>query len=710
MAPYFGNKALLLTVAVVVAISWESIVPCAVAARELSAGAGTYAEEAMKARHETWMAKHGRTYRDEAEKARRFEVFKANANFVHRSNANGGRKYRVATNQFADMTSDEFMAMRTGFKPLPSSSSSSALFGASKLPGFKYENFTLSEDEQQAVDWRQQGAVTDVKDQGTCGCCWAFAAVAAVEGMNQITTGQLLSLSEQQLLDCSTDGCQGGNVDNTFQYIISNGGITTEDSYPYTAVEGTCQSDSVQASVTIRGFQDVPADETSLAMAVANQPVSVGVDASSQSFHMYSGGVMTADACGTDVNHAVTVVGYGTTDDGTPYWLLKNQWGVNWGIRGYMLLERGTNACGRSAGQNLNMAPYYFGNKAPVTTAMMLLLTVVVAMESIPTLAARELSAASYGEEDMKARHETWMAEHGRTYRDEAEKANRYEVFKANAHFVDRSNADGGRKYRLATNQFADMTSDEFMAMRTGFKPLSSEANKLPGFKYENFTLSEDDQHAFDWRQQGAVTGVKNQGTCGCCWAFSAVAAVEGINQIVTGRLLSLSEQQLLDCSIDGGKNSCKRGGNMNNAFQYIISNGGITTEYSYPYTQIPGTCKSDSVQAAVTISGFQAVPGDDEASLAMAVANQPVSVGIDASSQNFHMYSGGIMTANACGPTSKLNHAVTVVGYGTADDGTPYWVLKNQWGVNWGIGGYMMLERGTNACGVAQDASYPIA
>ncbi|WVZ90367.1 hypothetical protein U9M48_036674 [Paspalum notatum var. saurae] len=338
MTPYFGNKALtmmLLLTVVVVAI--ESI-PYAAAARELSSGTGSYGEEAMKARHETWMAKHGRTYSDEAEKARRLEVFTANANFVD-------RRQEVPSVDEPVRRSDEFMAMHTGFKPLSSSS------GANKLPGFKYENFTLSEDAQQAVDWRQQGAVTGVKDQGSCGCCWAFSAVAAVEGMNQIATGQLLSLSEQQLLDCSTNGnngCQGGNMDNAFQYIINNGGITTEDSYPYTAVEGTCQSDSVQVAVTISGFQDVPKDETSLAMAVANQPVSVGIDASSQNFHMYSGGIMTADACGPTLklDHAVTVVGYGTAEDGTPYWLLKNQWGVNWGIGGYMMLERGTNACG----------------------------------------------------------------------------------------------------------------------------------------------------------------------------------------------------------------------------------------------------------------------------------------------------------------------------------------------------------------------------
>jgi cathepsin L len=182
------------------------------------------------------------------------------------------------------------------------------------------------------------------------------------------------------------------------------------------------------------------------------------------------------------------------------------------------------------------------------------------------------------------------------------------------------------------------------------------------------------------------------------------VAAIEGMHQIKTGELVSLSEQQLLDCSTNNGNNGCG-GGTMENAFQYVIgSNGGIATEAAYPYTATQGMCRN--VQPAVAISSYQQVPRDDEDALAAAVAGQPVSVAVD--SRNFQFYSRGVMTADSCG--TNLNHAVTAVGYGTAEDGTTqYWLLKNQWGNTWGEGGYLRLQRGVGACGVAKDASYPV-
>jgi C1A family cysteine protease len=190
------------------------------------------------------------------------------------------------------------------------------------------------------------------------------------------------------------------------------------------------------------------------------------------------------------------------------------------------------------------------------------------------------------------------------------------------------------------------------------------------------------------------------------------VAAIEGLNKIKTGQLVSLSEQQLLDCSVDSGNEGCK-GGRMVTAFKYIASNGGIATEDAYRYTAHQGMCRQSSSSfasqpAAATITGYQKVPSEDETALAAAVANQPVSVGVDARSKAFMFYKGGVMTADECG--NALNHAVTAVGYGTAEDGSQYWLLKNSWGEGWGEGGYMRLQRGVGACGVALQASYPVA
>uniref|UniRef100_A0A0E0LG63 Uncharacterized protein n=1 Tax=Oryza punctata TaxID=4537 RepID=A0A0E0LG63_ORYPU len=340
-------------------------------------------------------------------------------------------------------------------------------------------------------------------------------------------------------------------------------------------------------------------------------------------------------------------------------------------------------------------------SKLQVMAAALLLLVALSTMAKLTT-------ATRAGAATMEARHNKWMAEHGRTYKDAAEKARRFRVFKANVDLIDRSNAAGNKRYRLATNRFTDLTNAEFAAMYTGYSPNPN--TMYAAANATRLSSEEEDQlpAEVDWRQQGAVTGVKNQRSCGCCWAFSTVAAVEGIHQITTGELVSLSEQQLLDCSNNGG---CTTGGSLEKAFQYMANSGGVTTEADYPYQATQGTCQSSGV--AATISGYQRVNRNDEGALAAAVASQPVSVGIEGSGPMFQHYGSGVFTADSCG--TRLDHAVAVVGYGEEADGSGgYWIIKNSWGTTWGEAGYMKLEKDVayssqGACGLAMDPSYPL-
>jgi len=251
------------------------------------------------------------------------------------------------------------------------------------------------------------------------------------------------------------------------------------------------------------------------------------------------------------------------------------------------------------------------------------------------------------------------------------------------------------------------LTPQEFAAGRIGgYKP--RKLRRAPAGDLHVASPNVEIPTSVDWTAKGAVTPVKNQGQCGSCWAFSTTGSTEGVNAINGKGLISLSEQQLVDCSGSYGNEGCN-GGLMDNAFQYIIANGGLCTEAAYPYTAVDGTCKT-SCKKTVTLSAYTDVKSDSDSALATAVAQQPVSVAIEADQASFQMYSGGVMTA-ACG--TALDHGVLTVGYGS-DGGVEYWKVKNSWGASWGESGYIRLGRGSNynggagQCGIYSEPSYP--
>ncbi|KAK0578869.1 hypothetical protein LWI29_017543 [Acer saccharum] len=324
------------------------------------------------------------------------------------------------------------------------------------------------------------------------------------------------------------------------------------------------------------------------------------------------------------------------------------------------------------------------------------------------TLASDQAVSRLLDVASISQKHEEWMSRHGRNYLDSAEKDMRFQIFKKNYKYVEKFNNAGNNTYKLSINAFSDLTTEEFLASHTGFKMSPNPRVSKTTTPYSNQNLTDDEvPESFDWRDQGAVTDIKYQGSCGCCWAFSALAAIESALKIKNGQLLDLSEQQLVDC--DTNNYGCN-GGIMDTAFKYIIENKGVAAETSYPYQESDGTCdQQKTTNTAAQITGYEDVTSNNEQQLKIAVHQQPVSIAISVG-EEFKSYGGGIFNGN-CG--NRLNHAVTLVGYGQIEEGTKYWLIKNSWGTSWGENGYMRILRESSDpqghCQLAAKPSYPI-
>ncbi|XP_008329715.1 cathepsin S-like [Cynoglossus semilaevis] len=298
-----------------------------------------------------------------------------------------------------------------------------------------------------------------------------------------------------------------------------------------------------------------------------------------------------------------------------------------------------------------------------------------------------------------------WKKTHQKEYSYQVEELGRRRIWEENLKMINIHNLEasmGLHTYELAMNHLGDMTSEEIASTFLG-TVVPTDLKRVPS----NYSKISSLPSTMDWRKKGLVTEVKMQGSCGSCWAFSAVGALEGQLKKSTGVLMSLSPQNLVDCSKRFGNQGCN-GGFMTNAFLYVIKNPGIDSEAAYPYTGKPGKCMYDPQHRAANCSSYVLLPEGDEDALKDALVKiGPISVAIDASRSKFAFYRHGVYTDRKC--SDNVNHGVLAVGYGN-ERGRDYWLVKNSWGKHYGEDGYIKMARNKhNQCGIALYACYPL-
>ncbi|CAG2253260.1 CTSL [Mytilus edulis] len=299
-------------------------------------------------------------------------------------------------------------------------------------------------------------------------------------------------------------------------------------------------------------------------------------------------------------------------------------------------------------------------------------------------------SASHQINQDMDTEWLLFKKAYNKTYENGSEEYFRRSIWEKNVRYIEHHNlaADRGEhSYWLGINPLADMSIDEVIERMTG------------GMIFRNSSEGST--------KKGYVTPVKNQGKCGSCWAFSAVGSLEGQHFRKTGKLVSLSEQNLMDCSSKYGNRGCN-GGMLPPSFKYVIDNGGIDTENSYPYEGKVGNCRYTKSNIGASITGYTGIRNGDENQLKQAVAAVgPVSACIYVD-KNFMLYKRGVFNNPTC-ISYTINHAILVVGYGTQSN-DDYWLVKNSWGTVWGMDGYILMSRNKNdQCAIATNAMYPL-